>query len=583
MILERMGELWEPPRGNGVEYERCDAYFKRAASTRLNQDEGKTIAEREKSTPSYEFEYQVRMDMLFESDLPVQDYSFEDIFCWADSNQASFRLRSDVFLNAVSQVKKDSSPGYPLMFHYPCNGDVPDDLLYDLVNSYLLSLYEGVEEGLSAEVLSSRHLFYPANCFVKGEATKESKIARLIYGDSLPKLVASIILLGDYINRAPETWTTMPHKVGMDMYTDDGLRKIAKYFMNMDAVAASPQATNTPVIRHHMEKLLRNTFEAAYTTDPEDSMAYCCACPDHLDCEQGPRVMAELFVRKMVDYAIVSDDIQGWEYQFRRFMHRSWYNSLIRSTKKPTTAFRKKMLTSHSNVEATQFIYFPDGRIVKPAFFIMTSGLLITHKCNSDTRAVLAACDTGLPMSTICTNGDDCVMARLGCEVAIRKKHPAGGYRTFAVSEFSPDELGADEGWASYPSTEIGFVHTDTVMAHTAHKYLTNVHGLQGMTRVGWEMIPFSSNWFQYTVAENYAPGSPELLLEVYATPQNVPKLLYNYCMADPSMGAQVFADKCSSLKEFITKLPRADRWLGVLESIDSLRRRLRLKRALDS
>lgn len=264
------------------------------------------------------------------------------------------------FRRALYDVNADSNPGYPLVYTARTNEEVDEILLYDLVNHTLklwhqTSIHDFV--GKSKMECFRLGLTYPAMIFVKSEGTKEQKIARLIFGVALVTNVIYRILLGDYLDDLKTSWHTAQHKVGMDMYTEDGLKRL---------------------------------FESV---DPMFDLAAKYGLP------------------------VQSNDVQGWEYQVREWMARDWFD-VYEETAQPHLGAEHDTTWLHlweclSVADVKTLVIDSDGGVFDLPY-IMLSGKPITHVQNSDMRDALADLANGF-QDVACTlrpsmaNGDDCL------------------------------------------------------------------------------------------------------------------------------------------------------------------------------
>jgi hypothetical protein len=259
-------------------------------------------------------------------------------------------LRKMVFLAAYTHIKMDSTPGFPYHYDYSTNEEVPLKQLYDDVNLLFKTWMNVNPTGKTAEQLFELGFAYPACIFVKGEPTKAEKVARLVFGLSLVMNVAARIIFGDYLNELSSSWETSTHKVGMDMETEEGKAKL------MNAYAK-----------------LRGQVDLYYHD------------------------------------RVVSDDIQGWEYQYRRFMMELWHKCYLRRA--GATPFHRFIQMQYMTAEIMQLLLDSSGYIHKTPFYIMYSGKPTTHAENSQNRGALARMDSNTIYQlepTAMTNGDDC-------------------------------------------------------------------------------------------------------------------------------------------------------------------------------
>jgi hypothetical protein len=242
-----------------------------------------------------------------------------------------------------------------------------------------------LEEKIS---LLERNVVPPARIFVKGEPTKRNKLARLIYGTSVWHNLLGRLLFQDLLDDAVRNWRTSIHKVGMDMYTEDGVSDVFDYFdMIIDAA-------------------------------------------------------------ELIGLDAVSDDIQGWEYQVRQWMHRSFHKVMREFyADSHVSNFRLILMSKYQLIEENMLMYDSDGYVHGLHFFIQLSGKLTTHLENSFLRAALAYVDNPHPYFRAATNGDDCVTTQ------------------------SPLTAGSP-----LPSETMGFVHTDRVVQLRGSYHFSSQH-----------------------------------------------------------------------------------------------------------
>lgn len=262
-------------------------------------------------------------------------------------------LRRDVFDAVLAKVDSTSSPGFPFYNIGSTNASfkVPgynQELLY--ASCVILAFHLWFSDTGSPDSIDMlNRLLFPANVFIKNEATSKSKIARLIYGTPLNLLIIMRIIFGAFLDSSIHTFEFSSHKVGMDMYTDEGIVKIINSYKNM--VSACPNTQN------------------------------------------------------------VSSDVQGYEYACSIAMHFAWFDAYYVSSTKPFgihvphDLFYVNCLTNLSLFLSRPFVCFDDGILLVNEDYFVLSGLLITHRMNSDTRAGLSRMLTSCPSMT---NGDDC-------------------------------------------------------------------------------------------------------------------------------------------------------------------------------
>lgn len=375
-----------------MEKDRLKFYLNRASETRLHDemDEEAWQAVPEGEAMLMNAHNRVWLEhTLFDNDKKLYMKYMLDIFderpapLTFERNQIfdGNSLRQEVFDAAYTHIRGESSPGYPFHAEYAMNDEVPKDLLKMHVESLLLRWEHSTEESTADKAFYNGWLYF-AHIFVKGEPTKEDKVARLIFGVSLVMNMIGRILMGDYLLDVSKTWGSACHKVGMDMYTEKGVEKLDNFFSKV--------------------------FDSA----------------------------------EKHDMRVVSDDIQGWEFQGRKWMHDIWHHCYLHRAK--ATSYHRKIQLMYARMEASRYVMFSDGVVFKLPYYITLSGKPTTHLQNSDERAALAKLDCGeifkaRRQGVLCaTNGDDCVAPM--------------------VEELIVDE---DNDMISH---NLGFVHTDKVV-----------------------------------------------------------------------------------------------------------------------
>jgi len=327
-----------------IERNRMIHYLERARLTRF-KPLGKGFYKELMPSPDERARYKAALTAIFNERPAPKTFHRGDIFNLNDDT-----IKNEVFLAAYSHVKMDSTPGFPFNYLYQINEEVPMPLVKleveHMINGWL---FEDVDElkSMSKKQMLTRGYSMPASVFIKGEFTKEEKIARLIYGLSLVMNVAARIIFGDYLNDIADTWETSTHKVGMDMYTDDGLKKLFNGFDRL---------------RSH-----------------------------------GCR-------------GIVSDDIQGWEYMYREWMNTAWHSAYLQRANATDFHYDLQMcymiaeqkamvLDSEGYIHDPKMFFMYSG---KPTTHLENSdsrGALA--KVDSGSEFV--------PTPTANTNGDDCL------------------------------------------------------------------------------------------------------------------------------------------------------------------------------
>lgn len=373
-LLQSLAKLHTPPRGGPTERRKIFDYITRASLTRLSDGVEKEFSKNAKK------KYDSYMKSLFSKCEPTPDY------CW-DAILEDGNLKLGVFEQLWARIKKASTPGFGFS-EYASNEDVGASLAYSIFNEMLLKWKEVDVTELRAKrkTMSARafkvYLFTqglapPATVFVKSECTSKEKIARLIYGCSILLNLMGILLFGDLLSTLADTWPEQQHKVGMDFNTDEGLVKLTKSF----------------------DRVIQAWYRAK-------------------------------------DAYLISDDIQGWEYQVRETMCVSFHkafrtNNLARKVK---DAVMRHHLSEVYEIIVTNLLvvdsecYFHDL-----PFYIRFSGEKTTHIQNTFERLCLAYVDSKLDMNL------------------------------FDADANGDDNVGVTRDLNFEISTKLGFVHTDCI------------------------------------------------------------------------------------------------------------------------
>lgn len=303
-------------------------------------------------------------------------------------------LKETVFHQAVTHLNQQSTPGYPYL-DVSTNEQLNLGDLYCAVDA-TLRLWNTTPEAELNELFLGRNLlagngrrdillfvkrFCPcAHLFVKGEPTKKDKVARLIFGVSVIMNVIARILFGDFLLALPKTWDRAEHKVGMDFSSDAGLERFAVFVKKLYALQ------------------------------------------QQLGCD------------------IETDDIQGWEWQSRTFMHYAFHDSLARRGK--FTSFHKRLQNLYLHCERCSLVMASDGEILRLPFYITLSGKVLTHFQNSCERAALALMDTIM-------------------EGVVTLPQLKRNYANYPVNSDNGDDCMRPTKGRDAWSTKLGFVHTD--------------------------------------------------------------------------------------------------------------------------
>lgn len=254
-------------------------------------------------------------------------------------------IPESIFMEAYGSVDKDSTPGYPFDF-YSTNADVPLILLKEKVDevwSLLHSedfddIFDFDPEAEADEVMAQKmaNLFregkvYPASVFVKSEPTGKSKIARLIYGDSLVMGIIARILFGSFITKLPKVQELTNNAIGIDFTSEEGIQSYARKLRS---------------------KITLGDF-------------------------------------------VVSDDVQGFEYMTPYRAWYAFCVSFIEALDifidVHPDVFR--LYERYAKMTAARLVILSDGEVLLLPFFITLSGIYVTHAFNSHWRAMLATLD----------------------------------------------------------------------------------------------------------------------------------------------------------------------------------------------
>lgn len=506
-ILKDFANLRTPSKGPEAEKKKFNDYMRRAALTRF--DGGV-----EKRNPDFELDFKTALKQVFDQRKPMEVYDignhFEVVNDFDQEERPYLCLRYDVFMAAKSHLEPSSSPGYPLQKNYSTNADVPDDQLFYYVNAAMLSLLSDERPDLMTPYeLESLRIFFPATVFPKSEPTKVSKDLRLIYGDSVIKQMISLILMGDYLNEIKLGWTTCSHKVGMDMYTQSGLAKLAQHWSNQfHKWSLAPRQILSDIL-----ELTNECYNVEFPSDVEDGDTddeeeESSDDSDVSSISLSPRERFDKLKEHFgdPDPEFVSDDIEGWEYQGRAWQQELWYENMVPPN---ATDYQRSMITRLGMLERNQSLLFSDGTLSQPLFFIILSGLRITHIFNSDIRAALARVDAFLKATDAMesTNGDDCIMPYI--------KQPELDY-------------GDQYTYPQFRSSELGWVHTDVNPVW----YECTSEDVAADTAQFTTLVPFSSQVFHITstIMPRLGLQSPVIVDRVRCYPTGVHKMLYNYC-----------------------------------------------------
>lgn len=130
----------------------------------------------------------------------------------------SWKIRPDLFsrdhfMEVISGVDNNSSPGYPHCLMYPNNGQLLGFDGSDYKQERLDLLYESSMAYVSGALPAD-----PIRLFIKPEPTSRSKMEderyRLISSVSIKERVVDGMLFGEFNNRVVETWPESPIKIG---------------------------------------------------------------------------------------------------------------------------------------------------------------------------------------------------------------------------------------------------------------------------------------------------------------------------------------------------------------------------------
>lgn len=330
-------------------------------------------------TPQQYCDYKTALYKIFQRRGAIQLPLMSDI-CNLEyvNNQHVYSVKPAIFDRLLADCKPTGMPGYPFVYVAPQVRELHPEFLYGELNALLnkwitydFSATLALPEPNRSVKLFMDGVTFPATTFIKGEPTKRSKIARNIYGVSVVMNLMSRLLFGDYVKRLTSTWGECEHKIGIDFYTPEGLRVFTEFNRKLFATAQS-------------------------------------------------------FKRR-----VVSDDVQGWEFQDREWMHDEWHRvhfmhalglgpfSTEQDALSRVVDHRIYRLYNAFRIcDKLAPVMFSDGTFTIRPFYTCLSGRYLTHLQNSDSRAAL--CMMTVPTEfdfrdvlfeqPICaTNGDDCV------------------------------------------------------------------------------------------------------------------------------------------------------------------------------
>lgn len=263
-----------------------------------------------------------------------------------DGNGSIDEVPHSVITAAFQQIDPRSSPGFPFESAAQNSAVNLNELHQHVAHVWSLLNRPDFDELFSfdpeaptdenflrvvGDLYQQGHI-YPASVFIKGEPTGKSKLARLIYGNSLVLNVVSHILFCDVINQLPSTQLEGHHSIGLDFLSEEGV----------DAFANKLRAI-LPLGSH-----------------------------------------------------VVSDDVQGWEYMVRYFMWEMFCRAFIHSIQKVLNKHDTRITRIYRNwakFTATRLVCLGDGTLVVLPRFWNLSGIYETHFFNSETRSTLARLD----------------------------------------------------------------------------------------------------------------------------------------------------------------------------------------------
>jgi hypothetical protein len=295
-------------------------------------------------------------DIVSDVELPVPRYIDIEMVADKIGSTGVWLLKRDVFERAYTHLKKDATPGFPYI-DYSTVADVPRDVLYRDV-CYLLNVVENID--FSSDYMNcpesimfglSSGFYFPAKMFVKGEPTKVTKVARLIYGVGLVMNLFNRIFFGDYMQELSNSWDKTCHKIGIDFESEDGLRRYEGFLEQIK-----------------------------------------------LEAQRTGRIF-------------VQDDIQGWEYMAQPVLYEAMLEA-YRSKADPeddSSLLRNLMnyLVWHYR---TTMVLDSDNVLHVLPIAILPSGDPKTHWLNTMMRILVATIDSRERYSKSCcqANGDDC-------------------------------------------------------------------------------------------------------------------------------------------------------------------------------
>lgn len=394
-----------PPRGATVEKDRLIFYISRQ-QLRWEMDTPGNIADvvlEEETETKFKAPDWASWHSTINNRAPLKHHKRTALF-----NKLG-NLRFDVFERAYFKSNPTSSPGFPLGLYFDENKEAhlrgdETSLLYKCVSDFFKKIDAITMEDLIKEdayELLREGLLFVAHTFVKGEPTGVHKVARLIYGCSLVKSVIDRIVFGDYIENLPNEWDRAEHKVGMDMYTEEGRQRLFRQysFMYDKCVASGFDCMASNDISGYEYSCTQENCLMWHSAVATSGCANC-SCDS---CRCDP-----LESRLEDNYAYMVGAEKGEDSD--ALVENCWFADLI---------LKMGVVDARS-----LFIQTSDGELLYlDNVFLRFSGLLKTHIQNSDERSAMAysamddtarghdayeaerAAGSVLNM----TNGDDCI------------------------------------------------------------------------------------------------------------------------------------------------------------------------------
>jgi len=314
------------PTGGDVELERLNFYFNRALQT-PEPFEGKQLFR------NYQKMVDRSLDHVYRN-CPIRN---DNMYFYKSSRYMGWGIKKAIWHKLYTKLDASKDPGCPLSnAGFPTNGSIPESLLKQLVVDRLNAILFCEEIPSTYQGCVDAQLCDPWKVHVKNELTKDSKIARLIFGGSVVDRLLWQLLFNDVLIDTIDDW-------------------------------CNPNSVSSIGI----------DFDKA-------SDFYKCV---HTQLDQQKKLLSPVEVK------LKSFDIQGYEYKMGQPMLQAFFGPILfRYQKSQRFRLQHKLLRVMSTIFSTRpaVLSLSNGRLVQAKKVIMLSGFLLTHFINTITRASIA-------------------------------------------------------------------------------------------------------------------------------------------------------------------------------------------------